>query len=274
MTWIATGNNVGLRGDIVRRINLVRLEPDCERPDARTGFRHNPLIPWVRANRGLLARAAMTILRAYCVAGRPTVEMASWGRFEAWSELVRGSLVWAGQPDPYLSRDKLEEADAEGAAIDVLFLGLAEIMEAIGQADRKSLSAAELAEHLADNSDHHKPFRAAIADVIQVKGAKGPTSRDMGYLLRKLTGKVRGGLRLCAWKSDGVGRYFLHSLNGHGHPGTGSDRVDRADRADPFLPTRARSRARAGEGSINPDGGQSSALSALSAPTREVDHVV
>jgi hypothetical protein len=268
MTWTATGNNVRLIGDIVRRINLVRLEPDCEQPDARTGFRHHPLIPWVRENRPKLVRAALTILRAYVADGRPTVPMTAWGRFEAWSDLVRASLIWAGQPDPYQTRAKLEEADTEGAALLVLFEGLSAIMQAIGRADRKSVSAGELADHLAENIDHHKPLRAAIAELVQVQGAKGPTPRELGYLLRKCVGKVRGGRRLCVTpKNAGERRYFLAEANGKAPASHGADS---ADGADTFPPTRARSRvcvrARAPE---SPDGGESLAPSAPSAPAAE-----
>lgn len=112
--WMATGNNVELRGDIVRRVNFIRLEADTDTPDARTGFRHDPLIPWIREGRPELVRACLTILRAYAVAGRPRVEMRPWGRYEEWSDHVRAPLIWAGLPDPCLTRDMLEVGDAHG----------------------------------------------------------------------------------------------------------------------------------------------------------------
>ena len=127
--WIATGNNIEIRGDIIRRTNLVRLESDAERPDARSGFRHDPLVHWVRANRARLVTACLTILRAYCVAGRPKVDMMPWGRFEDWSTNVRAPLIWAGEPDPYLTREKLEEADTRTGYE-------AQLLDALGHAVR------------------------------------------------------------------------------------------------------------------------------------------
>ncbi|HEU4539305.1 MAG TPA: hypothetical protein VFS00_34530, partial [Polyangiaceae bacterium] len=106
--WYATGNNVQLRGDMGRRVVHIRLRSPDEQPERRTGFRHNPLLAWVRQERLRLAACALTVLRAYCAAGRHGAgELSPWGSFDAWSSLVRGALVWAGQPDPGEARDDL-----------------------------------------------------------------------------------------------------------------------------------------------------------------------
>ncbi len=50
--------------------------------------------------------AALTILRAYHVAGRPDQKLPSWGSFTVWSELIRGALVWTGLADPFLTQQR------------------------------------------------------------------------------------------------------------------------------------------------------------------------
>src|SRR5262249_14668759 len=82
MTWFATGTNVAVAADTARRICHCRLESPEERPEERSEFQHPNLLAWVGANRGRLLAAALTILRAYCAAGRPDLGLPAWGSFE------------------------------------------------------------------------------------------------------------------------------------------------------------------------------------------------
>ncbi len=84
-TFFITANNPQYNGDTTRRTLIVRLESPLERPEERDDFRHPSLIEWVRENRGSLVTASLTILRAYCVAGRPDMNLPAWGSYEAWS---------------------------------------------------------------------------------------------------------------------------------------------------------------------------------------------
>lgn len=109
LTVCATGNNLQFVGDMVRRVLICRIDPGCERPDARQFSRN--LNDWVPANRPRLLAAALTVLRAYIVAGKPKQPITPYGSFEEWSGLVRSALVWLGEADPCLSRASLEEDD-------------------------------------------------------------------------------------------------------------------------------------------------------------------
>ena len=99
-TWYATGNNIVLAADTARRTLHIRLESPEENPEERSGFRHADLLTWVPRQRPRLAIAAVTILAAYCAAGRPNMKLKPWGSFEAWSALIRQAVVWAGSPEP------------------------------------------------------------------------------------------------------------------------------------------------------------------------------
>jgi hypothetical protein len=143
MTWFATGNNVAIGADTARRICHVRLESTWERPENRGQFRYPDLRGYVRKHRGELLAAALTILRAYFVAGRPDQHLTPWGSFEGWSSVVRSAVVWAGLPDPGETRIVLQDqSDLSANAMTALLTCLARI-----DPDRRGLTAAQLVDH-------------------------------------------------------------------------------------------------------------------------------
>src|SRR5262249_3875877 len=115
-------------GDTPRRVLPIRLESPLERPEERTGFRYPNLRAHVLANRGPLLSAALTILRAYCVAGRPDQGLTPWGGFEGWSDLVRNTVVWCGLPDRGVTRAVRQRGSSpEPAALADLYAGIARL---------------------------------------------------------------------------------------------------------------------------------------------------
>ena len=74
----------GTYGGAVRPLAGVVQSP-LETPEDRSGFRHPDLLSWIEAERPRLAVAALTILRAYFVAGCPSQTGGDWGSFERWS---------------------------------------------------------------------------------------------------------------------------------------------------------------------------------------------
>lgn len=106
--WLASGNNIQIKGDIARRIIPISLSIDMERPEERV--RKFPQIKdHIRAHRTRYITAVLTVLRAYILQGRPRMVQAAG--FPEWSALIRNCLVWAGQPDPY---DGVEQLRGEG----------------------------------------------------------------------------------------------------------------------------------------------------------------
>jgi hypothetical protein len=84
----------------------------------RTGFCHPDLVRWIRRHHPQLLTQALTILVAYCNAGRPDQFLTPFGSFEGWSGLVRQAVVWAGLPDPCLTRTRLAEtSDVTGDSL-------------------------------------------------------------------------------------------------------------------------------------------------------------
>ncbi|HEV2379792.1 MAG TPA: hypothetical protein VG206_08340 [Terriglobia bacterium] len=79
--WTATGNNLSFRGDLSVRALVCRLDARIERPEEREF-----VIPDLKSNvterRQELVTAALTIPRAYVVAGRPHQALKPWGGFD------------------------------------------------------------------------------------------------------------------------------------------------------------------------------------------------
>jgi hypothetical protein len=104
----ATGNNLTLVGDLTRRALLSRLDAKCERPELRR-FDHDP-VEEAKANRERYLVAALTVLRAFIVAGQPR-QCDPLGSFGEWSRLVRDTLVWLGEADPVATLEEARAAD-------------------------------------------------------------------------------------------------------------------------------------------------------------------
>jgi hypothetical protein len=107
-TICANGNNLVLEGDLTRRSACGRMDPGCERPELLR-FSYSP-IQDATENRVDLVVAALTVLRAYHVAGCPERERILGG-FENWSVLVRGALIWLGEADPMETMDEVRKND-------------------------------------------------------------------------------------------------------------------------------------------------------------------
>ena len=124
VTWVITGNNIRVRGDIARRSYRIRIDSCKERPWERTEFRHPEIIAWTQKNRGKLVSALLIIARAWFMARQPSVKTPHLGGFERWVAVVGGMLANAGVPaflenqaDLYTSVD--EEGPEWGAFLAV-----------------------------------------------------------------------------------------------------------------------------------------------------------
>ncbi len=113
VVFFATGNNLGVRGDALRRIVLCRLETMEERPEERTGFKiQGDLLAYVKEHRGRLVAAALTILRAYIVAGQPDQKLTPMD-YPSWCGLIRNAVKWVTAQDPCKAREELVASDEE-----------------------------------------------------------------------------------------------------------------------------------------------------------------
>jgi len=109
-TFLATGNNVTVSGDLTRRVLPCTIDAQVERPYERE-FTINPL-SFIEKHRGELVNAALTIILAYQNAGcPPQKQLNSFGSFEEWSKSIRNALVWNGMQDPCLGLELWDQVD-------------------------------------------------------------------------------------------------------------------------------------------------------------------
>lgn len=191
--FFASANNAGISSDLVRRALTSRIEPNCEHPEERSGFKHPDIEAHVRAHRGRYLSAALTILRAYAAAGRPRVDTRTMGSFGAWSRTVRDALVWAGAADPVTTQDALrDESDIEREERRELLEAWVEVL------GDSPVTVAELLDSVTPAfPTAPKPAVRRLADALRALVSDGKLDpKNVGYRLRQLRGAVYGGRRL------------------------------------------------------------------------------
>lgn len=193
--WYGTGNNVAVAADTTRRIIHIRLDVLEEKPEERTGFAHPDLIAHIRQNRGQLLACAFTILRAYCIAGRPRQDITPFGSFEGWSRLVREAIIWVGQTDPCNTRVKLAESS------DTTADSLGQLITAWGGYDALSqgVVVSEMlsrlyAKEFAPRDDVSNAMRAALENLVGCPPGRVPSPRQVGAKFKAFRRRVVGGV--------------------------------------------------------------------------------
>lgn len=185
--WFATGNNVPLRGDVMRRVVPCRLESKVERPEERTGFKYPKLVQHTQQERPALVTAALTILRAYFAAGRPDQKLSSLGSYEAWSDIVRSAVVWTTGVDPCDSREDLRVSDDTALNSSSIVHGWDELPD-----QAKGLTCTQAIELLRD--DKARKY-ATLHEALMAwsKNNDLPTARTVGNRLKAIRGQIFGG---------------------------------------------------------------------------------
>jgi hypothetical protein len=190
-TWIATGNNVMVAGDLSTRVLICELDPQCERPEERE-FAVD-LHTEVPARRGELVAAGLTIIRAYLVAGSPKQKVPTFGRFEGWARWCRDPLLWLGTADPCETRRKAEIHDPVRELLISLLRawhGLfgstpATVAEALKLADTPTEQPAEV--------ELRQALLRAMTDVAAERGTIN--ARRLGKFISRHERRVESGLR-------------------------------------------------------------------------------
>jgi hypothetical protein len=143
----------------------------------------------VRQHRSELLSDALTILRAYAVAGRPEVELPPFGSFEEWSRIVRGSLVWCGLPDPTSTRRELEDEAEEGVSAHAhLVEGWHQLQVEMGRDDGMTVKEAlaflerepSAAQLLRDVLDGMKRGKAKLDPLVVARRLRESKDRNVG----------------------------------------------------------------------------------------------
>ncbi len=184
-TWLATGNNLNIAGDLTRRALICTLDAGTERPEERS-FTLD-LQSYVRAHRHELVAAGLTVLSSYLRAGcpQPNPAMKEFGGFEAWARIIRGALWWVGEADPCESREQLVDDDSDREDLGILL----EILE------QRFPSQRFLASEVVDHAQFHATtLGRALYEFLGLDGVK--SGRRIGNLFKSISGRIVGDLRL------------------------------------------------------------------------------
>lgn len=183
---IATGNNLQLKADTVRRCLRIQLKAAEERPEARSDFRHPNLEAWVSERQPELLVAALTLLRGYIAAGQPPQDIVTLGSFEGWSGLIQSTVKWAYGVDPGESRILEEDQmDLEKEILDTLMRGWRGIVP-----DGRAITCRELMKILPEKGDYGQD----ILDALEMAGPGKVSAVRLGHLLTRMKDRSYHGI--------------------------------------------------------------------------------
>jgi len=194
-TYIVTGNNVRLAGDLPRRCYLSRMDAREARPWLRDpkSFKYQHLIQWVKEHRGELLAAILTMARAWIAAGKPIPGgLPPLGGFEDWTNTVGSILIHAGLPDFLDNLDFMySQSDMETSQWENFLAAWQEILGG------DAVTIAQVVESINDNGI----LASALPDVIDRDPKK--LNRSLARALIRRAG-VRYPNGLMVAKSDKV----------------------------------------------------------------------
>jgi putative DNA primase/helicase len=206
IVWWGTGNGMTIGADLARRSLLARLEPPCEHPEEREGprpgtsWRHPRLLSYVMENRAMLLGAALTLVRAYILAGSPK-QLLKPMDFEEWSSTIRSAIVWVGLPDPGETVRDVRAADTRADAFSTF-------VERWPALENKPVTVRELLDFASEititptvdmSLEKRKLWRDALLEWCPPNRAEGgdlPSARILGCALRKIKGAIVGDHKL------------------------------------------------------------------------------
>lgn len=216
-----SGNNIVLARDMLRRAMVSRIESPYERPELRpiSDFKHPDrafgLKRWIRENRIPLVVAALTLLRAHAVAGRPG-HGRTWASFEAWSSVVADAIVWAGGADPLDCRPSEDgEDNPERRSIGVVMRAWSRLdPSGAGITIKTAIAALYPTERLRGENlppDGFDDVREALEQLAPTKPRQAPDALAVGHVLRRYKRSVVGGMRFDHARTDrnGIVRWVV-----------------------------------------------------------------
>lgn len=193
-TIFATGNNAVVRGDMVRRTLVADLDPGQERPELRK-FKHDP-VTIVLENRGHYVSAALTVVRAYILAGCPD-SPDPLNSFRDWSTLVRGALIWLGCADSVKSMEAAREDDPELSELREMLGAWHSVFGTNAQTLKSVIVASEKPSAQSTGAHDGSLSYPELRDVLErMFGQRGViNSKALGKWLRARSGRIVGKLR-------------------------------------------------------------------------------
>ena len=132
--WLATGNNLRTGGDMASRAVWVRLDPDCPRPEARTGFSIPHLDTWILdpANQATVLRHLLILILDWTHAGaKPSYDVPAMRQFTKWAQHLGGFLAHHGVAGFLANAEESRDLDDDQAEWRAFLLQWANVVPKI-----------------------------------------------------------------------------------------------------------------------------------------------
>jgi putative DNA primase/helicase len=115
-------NNPSLTSEMSRRVVPIELDANAQRPwlDGEKFYKHEPLLPWIKAHRNEIVWAVLVIIQNWISKGCPEAkDLPALGSYEEYRRVIGGILQAAGV-EGFLGNLKTfyESSDGESAALE------------------------------------------------------------------------------------------------------------------------------------------------------------
>jgi len=210
--WLATGNNLRTGGDMASRAVWVRLDPNCPRPEARTGFTIPNLDSWIlnAANQATVLRHVLTLILDWTAHGAPTsAAVPEMRQFTRWAQHLGGFLEHHQIGGFLANAESARGLDDDAAEWRAFLLRWHTLYGDRRLTAHELRQSAETAGGFSGGSD---PWAGAFP--LSSTG-RLPTVRSLGKLLTGQMGRWRGDavLRSVTDTHDHVRRYWVEIHN-------------------------------------------------------------
>lgn len=226
---MASGNNLEWSRELTRRICTIRLKTPTENPSERTGFKHDPLEDWIKANHRQLLEACLTLCQAWIAEGRPAGRQ-TMGSYENYARVMGGILEVIEVPGFLDNRKTLAGKDRESTRWPAL---IAAWHEARGG---MVTSAGHIYDLIFGETDAYgkrvvegKPdLQVAFAEILG-EGKELSQKQKLGRAIAKQEDRVWAGFRIVRSEAQTPNGSVLYKLM----PPEDSDDEGEADAFDP-----------------------------------------
>jgi hypothetical protein len=184
--FLSNGNNVGPVQDMTRRCISIHLDPGCETPAARR-FKRPDLVQEVLRERGRYVSAALTIVRAWIVAGRPKTACRPLAGYGDWSDLCRQPLLWLNCADPSLSIFEAMSEDPDRETLGRLLMAWQSVFGRMPAMVRDAVKQTQ------GPLDEQIELREVLHDIADERGEIN--RRKLGWWIRRNAGRIIDGRR-------------------------------------------------------------------------------
>lgn len=181
--FYATGNNLEISNDIVRRVLLCQIDAGIERPELRE-FK-NDVFEIAYDKRGALVAAILTILRAWHSAST-AIGVKPLGSYKQWSFRVRSPLIWLDREDPCASEKTARESDPGREVTYTIFM---QWKQKLGTTNTFTI------QQIIARAYVDQEFFGALDMVASAPGG-GLSNQKLGHWLSKNKNKIVNGLKL------------------------------------------------------------------------------